>query len=92
MASKTTVPDREISTELVAKGEVELAIIVVTQAFTTPGVELAGPLPQEIRLHTAFGGAISSTSQAPGPAQRLLDALKSPRALEVIKAQGMEPM
>jgi molybdate transport system substrate-binding protein len=92
LASKTKVPDTEISTELVAKGEIELAIIVVTQAFTTPGVELAGPLPQEIRLYSTFGGAISSTSQAPGPAQRLLDSLKAPRALEVIKAQGMEPM
>ena len=92
LASKTTVPDTEISTELVAKGEIELAIIVVTQAFTTPGAEVAGLLPEEIRLDAAFGGAISSTTQAPGPAQHLLDSLKSPRALEVIKAQGMEPM
>ena len=92
LASKTRVPDTEISTELVAKGEIELAIIVVTQAFTTPGVELVGPLPQEILRYSTFGGAISSTSQAPGPAQLLLDSFKSPRALEVIKAQGMEPM
>ena len=42
LASKITVPKTEISTELVAKGEIELAIIVATQAFTTPGVELAG--------------------------------------------------
>lgn len=92
LASKTKVPETEISTELVAKGEIELAIIVVTQAFTTPGVELAGPLPKEIELYSVFGGAISTTSQAPGPAQSLLDFLKTPRALEVIKAQGMEPM
>jgi molybdate transport system substrate-binding protein len=44
LASKIKVPDTEISTELVARGEIELAIIVVTQVFTTPGVELAGPL------------------------------------------------
>jgi molybdate transport system substrate-binding protein len=92
LASKTTVPETEISTELVAKGEIELAVVVVTQAFTTPGVELAGPLPKEIQRFTMFDGAISATSQAPGPAQRLLEYLKSPRALEVIKAQGMEAM
>jgi molybdate transport system substrate-binding protein len=92
LASKTRIPDSEISTELVAKGEIELAIIVVTQAFTTPGVELVGPLPKEILRYSTFGGAISSTSQAPGPAQALLNSLKSPRALQVIKAQGMEPM
>jgi molybdate transport system substrate-binding protein len=92
LASKTTVPDTEISAELVAKGEIELAILVVTQAFTTPGVELAGPLPQEIQRYSVFGGAISAASQAPAPAHRLLGYLKSPRALEVIKAQGMEAL
>jgi len=92
LASKTRVPDTEISTELVARGEIELAIIVVTQAFTTPGVELAGPLPKEIQSYSVFGGAISTGSQAPGPAQHLLDFFRTSRALEVIKAQGMEPM
>lgn len=92
LASKIKVPDTEISTELVARGEIELAIIVVTQAFTTPGVELAGPLPKEIQRYSVFGGAISTASQSPGPAQRLLDSLRTPRALEIIKAQGMEPM
>jgi molybdate transport system substrate-binding protein len=92
LASKTRVPDTEISTELVARGEIELAIIVVTQAFTTPGVELAGPLPKEIENYSVFGGAISTGSQAPGPAQHLLDLFRTSRALEVIKAQGMEPM
>jgi hypothetical protein len=42
LAAKTTIPKTDLSSELVAKGEVELAIVPVTQAFTTPGVELAG--------------------------------------------------
>ena len=48
LAAKTTIPKTDLSSELVAKGEVELAIVPITQAFTTPGVELAGPLPPEI--------------------------------------------
>lgn len=48
IASKVTMPSTDISSELVAKGEIELGILVVTQMFTTPGVELAGPLPPEI--------------------------------------------
>lgn len=92
LASKTKVPETEISAEMVAKGEVDLAILVVTQAFTTPGVELAGALPKEIQHYSVFGAAISAASQARGPAQRLIDYLKSPRALDVIKAQGMEAM
>ena len=92
LASKITVPKTEISTELVAKGEIELAIIVATQAFTTPGVELAGPLPPEIRFYGSFGGAVSSASKVPDAGRSLLEFLKSPRVVEVIKAQGMEPM
>jgi molybdate transport system substrate-binding protein len=92
LASKITVPKTEISTELVAKGEIELAIVVATQAFTTPGVELAGPLPPEIRFYGTFGGGVSSTSKAPDAARSLLVLFKSPRAIEVIRAQGMEPM
>jgi molybdate transport system substrate-binding protein len=92
IASKVTSPKTDISTELVAKGEVELAVVVVTQILTTPGAELAGPLPPEIQFFTAFGGAISANSNAPDAARDLLKFLKSPTAISVIRAQGMEPI
>src|SRR5262245_59038544 len=72
IASKVTIPNTDISSELVAKGEIELAIVAITQAFTTPGVELAGPLPAEIQVHTSFGGAVSVTSKAPDASRDLL--------------------
>jgi len=92
IASKVTIPNTDISSELVAKGEVELGIIAITQTFTTPGVELVGPLPAEIQFYTNFGGAVSATSKAPDASRDLLKFLKGPTALQVIKAQGMEPI
>ena len=92
IASKVTTPNTDISSELVAKGEIELAIVGITQTFTTPGVELAGPLPAEIQIYTAFGGAISVGSKASDAARDLLTFLKSPTAIRVFKAQGMEPI
>ncbi len=92
LAAKTTIPKTDLSSELVAKGEVELAIVPVTQAFTTPGVELAGPLPSEIQFYTAFGGAISANSKSRDAAADLLKFLKGSSALRVIKEQGMEPI
>jgi len=92
VASKVTTPNTDISSELVAKGEIELAIVVVTQTFTVPGVELAGPLPAEIQIYTAFGGAISAASKATDAGRDLLTFLKSPTAIRVIKEQGMEPI
>lgn len=92
LASKVTIPSTDISSELVAKGEIELGILPITQMFTTPGVELAGPLPPEIQFYTSFGGAVSATSKAPDAARDLLRFLKGPTAIPVIKAQGMEPI
>jgi len=92
IASKVTTPNTDISSELVAKGEIELGILVVTQMFTTPGVELVGPLPPEIQFYASFGGAVSATSMAPDAARDLLKFLKGPTAIPVIKVQGMEPI
>jgi molybdate transport system substrate-binding protein len=92
IASKVTIPNTDISSELVAKGEIELGIIAITQTFTTPGVELVGPLPVEIQFYTNFGGAVSVSSKTPDGSRALLKFLKEPTALRVIKAQGMEPI
>jgi molybdate transport system substrate-binding protein len=90
--SKVTIPNDDISAELVANGEIELGIVAATQAFTTPGVELAGLLPAEIQISTDFAGAISAASASPDAAQSLLVFLAGPKAKETIKAQGMEPL
>jgi molybdate transport system substrate-binding protein len=92
IASKLTIPDDDISAELVAKGEVELGIVAATQAFTTHGVELAGLLPAEIQISTEFAGAISAGSANPDAARSLLVFLTGPKAKETIRAQGMEPL
>ena len=88
---KATVPNTDIVSELVAKGELELGVVVITQILTTPGVELVGPLPPEIQFYTVFVGGISANSKAPDAARALLRFLTGPAAVPVIKSQGMEP-
>jgi len=92
LKSKSIVPDADIVSELVAKGEVELGIIVITQILTTPGVELVGPLPSELRISSLFAAAISAQSKAPDAARDLIAFLKTPTAVKVMRAQGMEPL
>jgi molybdate transport system substrate-binding protein len=92
IASKVTIPNTDISSELVAKGEIELGVLPITQVYTTAGVELVGPLPPEIQFYSAFGGAASTTSKAPDAARDLLTFLRGPTAMSGIKTQGMEPM
>jgi molybdate transport system substrate-binding protein len=88
---KVTIPDTDIVSELVAKGELELGVVVITQILTTPGVDLVGPLPPDIQFYISFEGAVSSQSRAPDAARALIKLLTSPVAIPVIKAQGMEP-
>jgi molybdate transport system substrate-binding protein len=89
--SKVTRPESDIVSELVAKGEVELGMVVITQILTTPGVELVGPLPPEIQSYVAFAAGVSVSSKAPDAATQLIKFLLGPTAIPVIKAQGMEP-
>ena len=88
---KLTLPDADIVSELVAKGEVELGMVVITQIMTTPGVALAGPLPGELQSYITFAGAIGTDSKAPDAARELIKFLKGSAALSVMKQQGMEP-
>lgn len=89
--AKTTVPGSDIVCELVAKGEIELGIVVITQIVTTAGVELAGPLPPEIQFYTTFTAGVSANSKAPEAARDLIRFLTGPAVLPVIRSQGMEP-
>ena len=89
--SKVTVPDTDAVSELVAKGELELGVVVITQILTTPGVELVGPLPPEIQFYTTFVAGISANSKVPDAARDLIKYLTGPMAIPVIKSQGMEP-
>jgi molybdate transport system substrate-binding protein len=88
---KVTIPNSDIVSELVAKGELEIGIVAITQILTTPGVDLVGPLPPEIQVYTAFEGAVSAGSKAPDAARALIKFLTGTTAIPVIKAQGMEP-
>ena len=89
--SKVTRPESDVVSELVAKGEIELGIVVITQILTTPGVELVGPLPPEIQSYVTFTAGISSNSKHPKAAEELIRFLRGQTATRVIKAQGMEP-
>jgi molybdate transport system substrate-binding protein len=89
--SKVTMPNSDIVSELVARGEIELGIVVITQIVTTPGVEPVGPLPPDIQYQFQFAGAVSTNPKAPAGARELLNFLTSPSAIRVIKSQGMEP-
>jgi molybdate transport system substrate-binding protein len=92
LKSKVVRPETDIVSELVATGEVELGLVVITQILTTEGVELVGPLPPEIQTYIVFAAGISTNSRAPTAAKELMTFLTGPLAIRVMRSQGMEPL
>ena len=88
---KVVRPDRDIVSQLVAQGDVEVGMVVVTQVLTTPGVTLAGPLPDEIQNYVVFAAGVSTRSRAVEVAKDLLSFLTGPTARAVMQSQGMQP-
>jgi molybdate transport system substrate-binding protein len=88
---KVVRPETDIVSALVAKGEIELGMVVITQILTTPGVELVGPIPPEVQHYVRWSAAVSADSAAPSVARELIKFLAGPIAWPVLKAQGMEP-
>ena len=79
LKAKTTVSPTDTVTEQVAKGEIELGVVVITQIVTTPGVDLVGPLPPDIQYHITFAAGVSATSKAPDAARALIEFLTGSR-------------
>ena len=89
--SKVTLPETDIVSGLVSRGDIELGIVVITQILTTDGVALAGPLPSEMRSYITFTGGISANSRSIDAAKDLMRVLRSPAAIDIMRSQGMEP-
>ena len=77
--------------ELAAAGKAELAVQQIPELMVVRGIDLVGPLPKEIQQTTVSSAGIFAGSKEPAAAKALLDFLTAPAALQVFKANGMEP-
>ena len=80
------------ATRMVAAGEVDLAVMPVSEILAATGVELAGSIAAEIQFVQMFSGAIVVGSKAIEASKRLIAFLSSAQAAGAIRASGMEPM
>jgi molybdate transport system substrate-binding protein len=88
---KTLRPDMDIVGDLVARGEADIGVTAISTLLATPGVEVVGPLPQEIQSYVYFEGGIATNASAPDAARALLKFLTERSTVRVIKSKGMEP-
>ncbi|MEM5389964.1 substrate-binding domain-containing protein [Paraburkholderia phymatum] len=76
---------------LVARGEVELGFQQLSELWNQPGIDVIGPLPDEIQVITVFSAAICATCTRLVAARALLSFLTSREAEFAKRAHGMAP-
>ena len=94
MKSKTIRPPPKSPNEaglLVAKGEAEIAVQLISQLVLYSDIDIVGPLPGDLQDDIIFAAAVMAGAKDTAAAKALVDFLRTPEATAVIKAKGMEP-
>jgi molybdate transport system substrate-binding protein len=86
------VPRGFEATAAVAAGDVDLAVLPVSEIVHAAGVDFAGSLAPEIQFVQTFSAAVLAGSKQIEDSKRLIEFLASARACEAIRNCGMEPL
>lgn len=76
---------------LVANGEVEITVNHIQELVPIAGIEIVGPLPDDLQHRFVFAAAIMTGAKQTEASKALVDFLRTPEAAAVIKQKGMEP-
>ncbi len=90
IAEKAKLQPGGLIAGLVACGEAALAVQQVSELVAVAGVDLVGPLPQELQHHTVF--AVGLAMGASDAARSFRDLIVAPETRPAIVAAGMEPV
>ena len=91
MQSKMRPMPGEYNVEVVARGEVEMVVVVASRISGVPGVQLVGRIPQELQTWIGFTGGLGAAAREPEAALALLRFMSAPAAAAVLQKTGIEP-
>jgi len=78
--------------EIVARGEAEIGFQQISELKPVQGIDIVGPLPNELQKITVFSAGIATVSKEPDAGRALIKFLASPEARAEIVKSGMEPV
>jgi molybdate transport system substrate-binding protein len=91
MKAKYVLGDGSSTGPIVARGEAEMAIQQISALKPYSGVEIVGPLPDELQLVTILSAGIGAAGQSGGAVQELIRYFGTAEAKAVLAAKGLEP-
>jgi molybdate transport system substrate-binding protein len=89
-AKTRQVPSGQTVGPIIANGEAEIGFQQVSELAHADGVDYIGPLPSEIQSITVFAAGIHTAAPHPDAAKALVQVLKTPSAVGVMKKHGLE--
>jgi len=92
MQGKLKPMKAEDTVEVVARGEADMVVVVATRIVGVAGVDVVGPLPEELQTMIGFAVGLSASTEQPDAARALIHSLSAPSAAPTLKANGVEPV
>jgi len=78
--------------EVTARGETELAVQQISELMPVAGIDIVGPLPDEVQKISEFAAGIFVAARNPDGAGKLISYLADPRLAPVLMRKGLEPV
>jgi molybdate transport system substrate-binding protein len=78
--------------EIVAHGEAEIGFQQISELRPVEGIDIVGPLPDELQKITVFSAGVATVSKEPDAGRALIKFLASPAARPELVKSGMDPI
>ena len=78
--------------EIVARGEAEIGFQQISELKPVQGIDIVGPLPNDLQKVTIFSAGIATVSKEPDAGKALIKFLASPAARDAMVNSGLEPI
>ncbi len=91
MKPKMVVQDGIVG-RIAGRGEAEIAVQQISELMQADGIDIVGPLPDELQSITVFSAGVFTASTQRALAEAFVADLASPAHAGLIRAKGMEPV
>ena len=90
--AKAIIIPSGFTAEKLVTGEADIAIQQLSELAVVPGIEIVGPLPDEVQKVTTFAAAVMTGSQHAAVAARFIAHITSEAAFAAYDATRLEPV
>ena len=89
--SKASILEKGLIGEALLDGRADLAIQQMSELAAVDGINIVGPLPDDLQMLTTFSAGVFTHSAVPDTAKALRDMLYQAESIDAYRASGLQP-